>query len=138
MRFSIITTERIVYQKDVTQVTLPTQAGEITVLADHIPLVSVMKTGAVRVVEPNGDKHTLAVSGGLLEVRKNGEVLVLAKRSEHADDIDLERAQAAYDRAKQYLEEKRGQADADYARFQAMLDKNLNRINVANLHRNRR
>ena len=135
LSFRIITTERVVYERDALQVTLPTKAGEITILAGHIPLISVMGTGAITVTDTENMRHVLAVSGGILEVRKSGEVVVLAKRSEHADDIDIDRAQAAYDRAKAYLDEKRGQADADYARFQAMLEKNLNRVQIANLHR---
>jgi len=135
LQFSIITTEKVVYQKEVIAVTLPTTSGEITVLPDHIPLVSVIKTGAVRVTESGGEKNTLAVSGGILEVRKSGEVVVLAKRSEPAVDIDVDRAQAAYDRAKAYLEEKKGQSDADYARFQALLEKSLNRVTIGNNYR---
>ena len=137
LQFSIVTTEKVVYDKEVDSITLPTGAGEITVLPKHIPLISTIKTGAIR-TKTNGVEQTFAVAGGVLEVRRNNHVVVLAGRTEPAQEIDIERAQAAYDRAKAYLEEKRNVSDADYARFQAMLEKNLNRINIARNHRKNR
>ncbi len=136
LQFSIVTTEKIVYEQTVRSVTLPTSAGEITVFPNHMPLISTLGTGSITAHTENGD-HAFAVAGGILEVRRNNHVVVLASNSEAADQIDIERAQAAYDRAKQYLEEKRGVADAEYAKLQAVLEKNLNRVTIARRHNSR-
>jgi len=130
VQFSIVTTERTVYENAVHSITLPTGGGEITVLPNHIPLVSTIGTGAITVKTEDGEQ-LFAVSGGVLEVRRDNSVVVLAGNTEPAEEIDIERAQAAYDRAKAYLEEKRDMADVDYARMQALLEKNLNRITIA-------
>lgn len=136
LQFSIVTTERIVYEQIIRSVTLPTSAGEITIFPNHIPLVSTLRTGSITVHTENG-KQTFAVAGGIIEMRKNNHVVVLASNSEAADQIDIDRAQAAYDRAREYLEEKKGVSDSEYARLQAILEKNLNRVAIAKRYRSR-
>ena len=79
--------ERTVYEDEIDQVTLPTQEGEITVLPDHIPLISVLAAGEL--VAKNGSEEiAMAVSGGMIEVRKN-EITILADTAERAEEIDI-------------------------------------------------
>lgn len=134
INFKIITPEGVVYENDIDEVTIPTKDGVITVLPNHTPLVSSLAVGELK-TKQGEQVNQFALAGGVVEVRPESEVIVLADNTEAASDIDLERAQAAYDRAKEYLKEKRGVADADYARFQAMMEKNLNRINIYRRHR---
>lgn len=130
LKFSIITTEKVVYEQEVLSVNLMTGDGEITVLPKHAPLISTVLTGAIQIKTPDGES-TFAVSGGVIEVRRNNHVVILASKTEPSTEIDVTRAEKAYERAKKYLEEKRGVDDGEYARFQAMLEKNLNRIKIA-------
>jgi len=67
----------------------------------------------------------------VLDVRPGSVVNVLVDKSEKADAIDIARAEQAVARAKVLLEEKIHENDVDFARFQALLDKELNRVRVA-------
>lgn len=130
-QFVLATTEKVVYEKTISRVTIPTSAGEITVMPNHIPLVSTLRTGQITVTDSEGIVSTFAVAHGILEVRKENKIIILAGPTEPAEEIDVERAKEAYERAKQLLDEKRDAADVDHAHLQAMMDKQLNRINIA-------
>ncbi|MBU4370159.1 ATP synthase F1 subunit epsilon [Patescibacteria group bacterium] len=135
IKFKIITPEKITYSsEDVKRVTIPTEAGEITVLPNHIPLVSVLKSGELKIIK---DKQEIfiSVSTGFLEVRPKSEVYILADTAEKAEDIDLERAQMAKERVKQLLEKKQDRSDVAFARLQSSLNREMARIKVANKYR---
>ena len=135
----ILTPEKFIYQDDVLEVSLPTESGEVSILPDHAPLVSIIKTGEIRIrKEENSDVVPLSIASGVLEVRpsskidnKKTEIIILASNSEFASDIDIERSQQAYDRAQKAMEEKENLSDIDFAKLQAVIDKELNRINVS-------
>lgn len=129
--FHIVTPERTVYSQDVLEVTVPTGTGEITILPNHIPLVSTVVTGELRAKLMDGTVHPFAVSSGIVEVQPSSKVVILADRSELAAEIDLGRAQEAYERAEQAMKSAQNTADVDYARFEALMNKELNRVRVA-------
>jgi F-type H+-transporting ATPase subunit epsilon len=136
IKFKIVTPEKTVYEAEINQVTLPTQEGEITVLPGHIPLISVLQAGEL-VAKVGGEEIAMAVSGGIVEVRKN-ELVILADTAERAEEIDLKRAEEARERAEK-LKDERIQADeTQYATAAAILEKNLARIRVAKKHLTRR
>src|SRR5665648_417690 len=99
IKFKIVTPEKTVYEDSVDQVTLPTQEGEITVLPNHIPLISVLRAGEL-VAKKGGEEIAMAVSGGMVEVRKN-EITILADTAERAEEIDLARAEEAKQKAEE-------------------------------------
>jgi F-type H+-transporting ATPase subunit epsilon len=70
MKFQIITPERVVFADEVDQVSLMTTTGEITVMAHHIPLVTVLKPGELR-FKKQGEEKSIAVSGGFAEVKSD-------------------------------------------------------------------
>lgn len=113
---------------DIGSVTIPTMEGEITVLPGHIPLIAPIKTGEAHFIK-DGQVLSLAVSGGILEVRDN-VIKILAERGELAHDIDVARAEDAYKRAADAMKMEQNVGDIDYAKFQALMEKELNRINV--------
>lgn len=129
--FHIVTPERTVYSNDVLEVTVPTGGGEITVLPNHIPLVSTVVTGELRAKLSDGTTHPFAVNSGIIEVQPSSKVVILADRSELATEIDLERAEEAYKRAEEAMKASHDAADVDYARFEALMNKELNRVNIA-------
>ncbi|HBB36484.1 MAG: ATP synthase F1, epsilon subunit, F-type H+-transporting ATPase subunit epsilon [Candidatus Moranbacteria bacterium GW2011_GWC1_45_18] len=136
IKFKIVTPERTVYEAEIDQVTLPTQDGEITVLAHHIPLISVLQAGEL-VAKKDGEEIAMAVSGGMVEVRKN-ELTILADTAERAEEIDVKRAEEARARAEKLKEEKIRADETGYATAAAILEKNLARIKVARKHLSRR
>lgn len=134
MKFQIITPERVVFTDEVSQLTIMTASGEITILPHHLPLVSVIKPGELR-YKKNNDEYAVAVSGGFVEVRPDNTVVVLADTAEHAHEIDLTRAEAARAKAAKLMEEARGKESVDYAAMQVALERALTRIKVANKYR---
>lgn len=134
IKFKIITQEKTVYADEIEQVTIPTADGEITVLANHNPLVSVLKPGEMR-LKKDGQIISLSVSSGFIEVRPHSQVIILADSAERAEDIDLERAEVARQRAEKMLEEKQNETDIDYARMQAILEKEMARLRVGKKYR---
>ncbi len=134
INFKIITLERVVYEDEVDQVTIPTQAGEITVLARHTPLVSLLKPGELR-IKKDGYDVLLSVSTGFVEVRPKSEVIILADTAERAEEIDLERAEEGRRRAEEMLREKERLDDVQFARLQAQLEKELARLKVGRRYR---
>lgn len=130
IHFKIATPERVVYENDVDQVTLPTKAGEITVRPNHIAMISVVKPGELRIVK-NGELLPHYVAGGTLEIRPDNTMVLLADVSERAEDIDAAAAEDAYARAKAAMERKDALTDVDFAKFQAIMERELARMNVA-------
>lgn len=131
IQFNIVTPERKVYSNEVLEVTVPTETGYLTILPNHIPLVGIVKTGELRIKLSDGSTHPFAVSSGILEVQPSSKVVILADRSELASEIDLARAEEAYKRAEQAMKATHDEADVDYARFEALMEKEINRITIA-------
>lgn len=123
--------------KEVEQITLPTDTGVVTILDDHMPLISLLTAGEIEIKEKSKSEITrLAVSTGALEVKRPGEINILADTAEHDTDIDVARAEAARDRAQEFIEQKLEQTtdletDMEFIKLQAQLRKELARIAVA-------
>lgn len=131
MQFQITTPERILADIEVESVTLPTEMGQISILKNHVPLVANLVPGELK-YKQNGQDVYFAVSGGFVEVKKGGKVIVLADTAEFGTEINLERAEAARDRAKSLMATKDQKA---FGMAAAALERNLARIRVARRHR---
>ncbi|KKQ55256.1 MAG: ATP synthase epsilon chain [Parcubacteria group bacterium GW2011_GWA2_38_13] len=129
IKFKIVTPERTVYEDTVDEVVVPTVDGEIAILPNHIPLISILQAGELRTKKGNEEK-IIAVSSGFVQVNKN-EVVILADTAEHADEIDEKRAEEAHERAKKLLEETKNIEEVDYTNLAAKLEKELARLKVA-------
>ena len=129
IHFKIATPEKVIYENDVIKVSIPTTTGEITILPNHIPLVSIVQAGELKISDAMGDQ-VIAVSSGFLEVRANNEVIILADNAERAEMIDIERAEAARKRAEEEMARSRGQENVDYAKLQAVIDREMNRVRI--------
>lgn len=133
----ILTTEKIVYQDEVLKVVLTTESGEIGIMPNHQPLVTIIKAGEIKIENINHEIIPFSINTGILEVRpssqqfkKNTEIIVLASRSELATEINIKKAEEAYARAKKAMEEADNMSEIDFARFQSLIDKELNRIKI--------
>jgi len=134
INFKIATPERVVFKNEVDSITIPTMEGEITILPNHIPLISVLKPGEIRVV--NGkDTQSIAVSGGFIEVLST-KVVVLADTAEKSEEIDIKRAEEAVKRA-QELKNMRQTDATEFAMLSAKIEKELARVKVARNYRPR-
>ncbi|HEY4510600.1 MAG TPA: F0F1 ATP synthase subunit epsilon [Candidatus Paceibacterota bacterium] len=79
MRLSIYLIQSTLFQGEVKSVTLGTPQGQITVLHDHEPLISLVEYGDVWYVDAEGERHKISFPGGIVEVHPSSEVVLLAK-----------------------------------------------------------
>ena len=97
----IVTQERLVYSGQADMVVVDGTDGCMGILPNHAPLLGTLQISELR-VKAGDTEEVFALGGGVLEVRPD-RVTVLADVAEHAAEIDLQRAEAARDRAENYL-----------------------------------
>lgn len=130
LHLSIVTPERIVFEDEVDSLSAMTQMGEVTILPGHVSLVANLQAGELR-LKKNGDESFLVASTGFLHVESGNKIVVLADTAERVEDLELEKIEAARDRARKLLEEKRHVDDVAFADAAAMLERELARHRVA-------
>jgi len=127
LRLEIITAERQVFADDVNVVVAPGIEGELGILPHHAPLMTMLAPGEL-LIRKDSEETYMSVSGGFLEVRPD-KILILADACERAEEIDIERAEAAKRRAEERL--KTRTPELDVAQVQAALLRSLVRLRVA-------
>lgn len=101
IKFQLVAPDRPAVAEDVQMVILPGGAGEFGVQPQHMPLLSTLKPGVLRVIK--GQQRDLYfVSKGFVEVNPSS-VIVLAEAYERSDEIDAEGAQKAIKKAEELL-----------------------------------
>ena len=127
IQLNVVTPQRGVVSETVDEVILPGSEGYLGVRPGHTPLLTTLGIG---VVSYRKDRETrlLAVTWGFAEVLPD-RVTLLAETAEKAEEIDLDRAQRAKDRAEKRL--KSPDPDSDFQRAQVALQRALNRIQCA-------
>ncbi|MED3549414.1 F0F1 ATP synthase subunit epsilon [Cytobacillus praedii] len=131
IKVSVVTPDGPVYESDVEMVSTKAESGELGILPGHIPMVAPLQIGAVR-LKTQGKTDLVAVSGGFVEVRPD-KVTILAQSAEQADEIDVDRAVRAKERAEQRLNDQKRE-NVDFKRAELALQRALNRINVSDKH----
>lgn len=130
----IVTVERTVLQESgVDEVIAPGVEGQLAVLPQHAAFMTMLAPGEL-VLKKGNDEIPFAVTGGFFEVL-NDRVIVLADAAERADEIDIARAEAARERARQALDRRESLEDA--AAMQAALQRSMIRLRVAETRRRR-
>lgn len=131
----IVTAEREVFaEEDVSEVVVPGIEGELTVLPQHAPLLTMIKPGVMRIGK-GGEDIDVAITGGFLEVRDD-RVTILADAAERAEEIDAVRAEEARRAAERALEER--VSEADLAAAAASLQRALMQLKAVEKSRRRR
>ena len=133
IKIKIVTPEQTVYEDEVSQATLPTIDGEVTILPDHIPYITALKAGEI-ILKKGEEIIHLAISGGFIEFNNN-ILIILADTVERAEEIDLKRAEEAKQRAEELQKQRITIDDMEYAKTAALVEKELVRIKVARKHR---
>ena len=98
---SIVTPEKQLVSEEVDQVNVPGTEGDLGILHDHAPILTLLRTGQLS-YEKEGETIFMVVSGGYLEVTDN-RVTVLAETGEFLHEIDRERAERAQAQAEELL-----------------------------------
>ena len=99
LQVEVVAADRLVWSGEATVVNARTAGGEIGILANHMPVLSLLAPGAVEVDTPDGETSTFAVDEGILSVANN-RVSVLASHAEVAGDIDLSSARSDLESAR--------------------------------------
>ena len=124
----VVTPERVAYSGQVASLQAPGSEGSFGVLAGHVPLLTSLQIGGLRFVEEGGSEVQMASSGGFVEGGRE-QVAVLAETAERVEEIDVERAESARQRAEERLARAQ-EEQIDVARAQAALARAINRIRV--------
>jgi len=134
LKLEIVTAEGTVFADDVNEVVAWGIEGQLGILPHHAPLMTMLQPGDLLIRKDN-EEHYLAISGGFLEVRPD-KVIILADACERAEEIDIERAEAARRRADEIL--KTRPPDVDTAAAEAALRRSLARIKAAEKRRRKK
>ena len=127
LRLEVVTPERKTFSEDVDMVTIPGIDGELGILPLHVPLITALQPGELRVLK-GGQESYLATGGGFAEVLPD-RVSILTDMAMLSADIDENAAQTAMDRAKAALADKSIGTEAQAA-AEAALAQSLAQLNV--------
>lgn len=122
----IITPDRIFYEGEASMVEFNTTEGEIGIYKEHVPTTVIIAPGILTITEENEQKQA-ALHAGFVEILQD-KVTIMAEIVEWPDEIDLERAQEALQRAQERLVSKT--PETDIARAETALHRVVARINV--------
>lgn len=125
----VISPERVFYDGDVEMVELTTIEGDIGVYANHIPLTTIVAPGIMTITENGGQTKEAAVLEGFMEITQD-KVTILAQSCEWPDEIDLNRAKEAKERAERRI--KSNDENINLSRAELALKKSIVRIGLAN------
>lgn len=130
----IVTVEsKLLEESGIDEVIAPGVEGQLAVLPKHAAFMTMLAPGEL-ILKRGTEEMDFAVTGGFFEVL-NDRVIVLADAAERAEEIDIERAEAARERAKVALERK--ESLESQAEMQAALGRALIRLRVAENRRRR-
>lgn len=125
----IVTPERLVYDDQVVSLVARTTQGDVGILKNHAKYVATLDVGVLRLTTEAG-KRNAALAGGFINVGED-KTIIIAETCEWADEIDLERAKRAQEKAEARLHEKKSKRDIDIASYK--LKKAATRIRVSEM-----
>ena len=128
IHLEIVTPDRQVARDKVIAVSVPGKEGYLGILPGHAPLLSLLKIGELSYTQANVT-HYIAINWGFVEVLPD-RVIILAESAERAEEIDIERARQARQRAEDRLA-KLSDSEIDMNRARAALERAMARLEVA-------
>lgn len=123
----VVAPDRSVFKGEAIRFRAPGVKGSFEVLRNHAPLLAATGIGAVYITLPTGERLILASSGGFVEVLNN-RVIMIVEAAEPDSEIDVDRARAAEERAKERLENINS---GDREAWELALARARNRLRVA-------
>ena len=136
LQCDIVTQEKTVFSGEVDAVNLPGSEGRMGILPNHTALLTTLGYGEV-IVRTAEHEEYFAIGGGFAEIQPD-RVIVLADSAEQADDIDIERAERARERAEKFMAEGVPEDPERYAQIRASLARAQIRVDIAHRRRRRR
>ncbi|MFN8459946.1 MAG: F0F1 ATP synthase subunit epsilon [Anaerolineae bacterium] len=132
LHLEIVTVERKMFDDHVNMVIAPGTEGMLGILPRHAPLITALTFGELQIKKDGQEDQFFAIGGGFMEVQPD-HVVVLADAAERAEEIDVNRAEAARRRAEEFLA--RSKEDVDFASAEVALRRSILRIKVAERRR---
>jgi F-type H+-transporting ATPase subunit epsilon len=126
LKLEIVTPEKKIYSEDVDMVILPGSEGELGVYPKHVPLLTTLKPGELRVIKDHRES-AMAIGEGFVEIKADA-VSVLTDMALESEKIDIAAAEAAVERAKAAMKE--DHTSEEVAAIQASLQKALAQLHV--------
>ncbi|RKD31536.1 F0F1 ATP synthase subunit epsilon [Thermohalobacter berrensis] len=127
----VVTPDRKFFEDEVEMVVARGKEGDIGILKGHTPFVTPLDIGRIR-IKQNGEFKEATIAGGYIEVGKD-KTTIITDAAEWPEEIDVDRAKAAKEKAEKKLEYSKSEKDIIRARI--ALRKALNRIDMAEKHR---
>ncbi len=131
MRLEILTIDRKVFDDDIDAVTVPAIDGVITVLPRHVPLMTALGLGELR-IRKGEELIPMVLGGGIMQVNPQ-HVFILADLAERAEDIDEATAEEARRKAEKLLEQKATKTDS--VKAEVSLRQELARLKLVRKYR---
>ncbi len=113
IQVEVVSAEESIFSGQAKFVALPGEAGELGILPGHVPLITRIKPGAVRIEKADGDEEIVFLAGGILEVQPK-VVTVLSDTAIRGHDLDEAKANEARKAAEEAL--KNAKSDVDLAK----------------------
>jgi len=110
IRCDIVSAHEEIYSGDAAMIFATGLVGELGISPSHAPLITQLKAGPVRVLQPDGEESFFFVGGGILEVQPH-IVTVLADTAVRADDLDKAAAVRAKEEAERELQDRTGEME---------------------------
>ena len=126
LKLNILTPSKVVIDQEVQSVFTESYNGKVEFLANHAPIILSTITGVTEYLDIAGQRKKLFTSKGIINL-KNNELVLCCDAAEYPEEIDLERARRAKERAEKRLQDK---SKIDVARAEAALNKALIRISL--------
>ncbi len=127
VQLDVVSAEERIFSGLVESIQVTGSEGELGILPGHIPLLTGIKPGMVRIVKQFGEEHLIYVAGGVLEVQPHS-VTVLADVAVRAEDLDEQAALAAQKRAEEQMQH--AGADFNYAEAAAQLAETIAQLRL--------
>lgn len=133
IRCEVVSQDRIVYQGDVDIVNIPGIEGDMGILPNHSPVLTLLRFGVVS-IKSKTDEQFFTVAGGVAEVQPD-QVTILADAAENVDEIDIQRAESARKRAEELLAKMPAVPTEEYLSVQAAMRRSNLRLEAARRYR---
>ena len=130
LQVNVVSAEESIFSGRARFVVLPGENGELGIYPRHLPLITRIRPGSVRIRMEDGKEEFVFVAGGILEVQP-GNVTVLADTAIRGQDLDEARALEAKRKAEEHISSSHG--DVDYAQASAELAKAIAQLRVIEL-----
>lgn len=139
MNLELVSLDGIKFKAEAYSIVLPTAAGQITVMPGHEPLLSLLVPGVITIRKKKDDQDYhldhYATYGGVLEIMPDA-VRVLVDEATHGDEINESEAQKAHEKAIEL--QKNAKNHVELSEAQALIDRHVVRLHVAELRRRHR